>query len=34
MKYTTGTAAKYTLTIPVTDSIAAGTDLVVIMNYI
>ena len=33
-KYTTGTAAKYNLTIPVTENIAAGTDLVVIMNYI
>lgn len=34
MKYTTGTASKYTLTIPVTENIAAGTDLVVLMNYI
>lgn len=34
MKYTTGTSAKYTLTMPVTENIAAGTDLVVIMNYI
>ena len=34
MKYTTGTASKYTLTVPVTENITANTYLVVIMNYI
>ena len=33
-KYTTGTAAKYTLTVPVTETIPAKTNLVVLMNYI
>lgn len=33
-KYTTGKADKYTLAIPVTETIPAQTNLVVIMNYI
>ena len=33
-KYTTGTNAKYTLTVPVTATMPASTNLVVIMNYI
>jgi hypothetical protein len=33
-KYTTGTNAKYTLTVPVTETIPAKTNLVVLMNYI